>query len=466
MSKIRVPQVILNLNAKRANLTKKWDTYVAVNKKYISQMYLIANSRDNQDWKFPLNLAKEDCGKIRIGGKQEWVWHLFYDLYPFFKVQQKGDKITGKISEIIYVNFDRKTEILSATTILEKYFPGLTNAQIRKLSTVPVDLQSLDTFIRTTNQEDIKQAKAIKDIVEECQSEGITKAPLLPHQINSSPFGRAYHRGINLQTCKKQIRKVALGPCWEYDLNAAVVTVKLMCMEKLYATTGDDIDKHFTASKDYLKRKSVIRQQLADVLYNGRLARHKSDPQNNCKPDKQEALADIKEAFTAISFGADASGSIWLGKKGHGVKQKAFPSIIPHEDDRNDVLDANNNFLRRFVKEQKKMTKQIVDDFLSVRRNKTFVTKNPDMFGGARTNKRKVMACIYQHKETEIINQIEAGIVAGLKENPILLKVHDGFYSSKQIPKKMLKPILNQIQYNNCKTFKGFLDLSEEKIVP
>lgn len=465
MTKIPIPQQILNLTAKPKNISYAWDKYVAANKKFINKTFLINEfyDYDERQLKIPLAEATKDCGKIWIGKvERPRVWHLFFDLYPFFTIHKRGNNIEKEITQIIPIKKQFR-EIEAETTILEKYFPDLTEAEICALPTVPVDLKSLNNYI--ANQTDIKQAQAIVNIVNECQSKGITNKPVLPYDVNPSFFGRTYHRGVNLQTCKKEVRKASLGRCWEYDLNAAVIAVKLTILEKIYAETGDDIDKDSIASKEYLNKKTTIRKQLADVLYNARLARHKSNPKDNAKPSKADALENIKTAFTVISFGADTGKSIWFSKSGE-AQYSAFASIIPDKGDRKVVLDARGKFLRRFVKEQKVMTKVIVDDFLADKANQDQIDDNRDKFGIKQLSKPKVMAYIYQRRETKIIDQIEAGIVAKLKTNPIMLRVHDGFYSSRKIPKAMLQGILDKIQYENCKDFRGFITASEKWINP
>ncbi len=466
MTRISIPQQVLDLSAKEKNLIKAWNRYVEVNKKYINKTHLKNESHnyDDRQLTFPLAEAAKECGKIRIDGKHKWVWHLFFDLYPFFKIYRKGDRFTGQTTKIIPIK-KRFREIRSVSSVLEEFFPEMTAKEISALPMVPVDLKSLGDFIQNANPDDIKQARAIADITRECQTTGITKKPALPYDINPSPFGRTYHQGVNLQTCKKEIREAALGKCWEYDLNGAVIAVKLTILEKIYDETGDDIDKCFIASKEYLTKKTTIRKQLADVLYKARLARHKSAPKNNAKPTKAKALADIKKSCTAISFGADTGKTFWFGKKGVGIQYSAFATIIPDNGDREDVLNARGGFLRQFEQEQKEMTKVIVAHFLADKANQAEIANTPEVFG-SRLSKPKIMAYIYQTKETGIMDKVEAGIVAKLKPNPVILRVHDGFYSTRKIPKAMIQGILDKIQYENCKDFRGFITASETRIDP
>lgn len=490
MTNISIPQQVLNLSAKEKNLVAAWERYVDVNKRHINRTLLINESRAETDKElaFPLALARKECGKVRITGKPERVWDIFFPIYPFFEVAKKGSSFTGKMSQIIFPDESRLKEIQSETTILEKYFPEMTEAEIGSLPMVPIDLQSLGNYIKTTqsydvhpdlsepikdaNREHIKQAQAIVDIVNECQTLGITTKPMLPYKTKESLFGRTYHLGINLQSCKKHIRQAALGKCWEYDLNGAVVAVKLTLMEKIYDLAGEDMQGLFTYSKQYLDEKDEIRQQLADVLHNSRLNHYRRGLTS--EPVEAYALTDIKQVFTAISFGADITRSFWFDQKSKGIRYSAFAETIRNKDDRKKVLDAKGGFLRKFVDEQKSMTEVIVAHFLKDQEFKDQIDEHPETFGKSRLSKPTVMACIYQRFEAKIIDLINEGIVAELnadplskdKSSPIILKVHDGFYSRRRISKGLLQGIIDKIQHDICKNAKGFITMSENAIKP
>ncbi len=166
--------------------------------------------------------------------------------------------------------------------------------------------------------------------------------------------------------------------------------------------------------------------------------------------------------------------SFWFSKKSHGIEYGAFASIIRNEEDRGIVLNARNGFLRKFVKEQKEMNQIIMDYFMEGKGFNAVIANNPETFGKARLSKPTVMAYIYQQLEADIIDQIEAGLVAELKadpleqdkSSPIILKVHDGIYSSRPISKPVLDSIIARIQYGICKGTKRFITMSEEEIDP
>ncbi len=130
------------------------------------------------------------------------------------------------------------------------------------------------------------------------------------------------------------------------------------------------------------------------------------------------------------------------------------------------MQDARNKFLRKFVKEQKAMTEKIVGDFKADKANQDLIDERRDKFGEKRLSTSKIMAFIYQTRETEIMEQLDEGIKEELKANPVILRVHDGFYSSKRIPMALIQGILDKIQYDNCKDFRRFITASEEPINP
>ena len=102
------------------------------------------------------------------------------------------------------------------------------------------------------------------------------------------------------------------------------------------------------------------------------------------------------------------------------------------------------------------------------------IASHPETFGKARLSKPTVMAYIYQQAESKIIDKIEAGIVEDLeadpletsKSNPIMLKVHDGFYSSRPISKPLLESIIHRIQHGICVNNNGFITMSMKRLKP
>ena len=122
---------------------------------------------------------------------------------------------------------------MALVPILQKYYPDLSHHKIGQLDFVPIDVQSLRSYI-TANPfvEYIDRAKHILKIVNECSHLSITSSPVLHYKIHQSPFGRRYHRGVNLQNCKKVIRHATLVACFEYDINTAVIAVKLGMVNK------------------------------------------------------------------------------------------------------------------------------------------------------------------------------------------------------------------------------------------
>ena len=180
MGKISIPQKVFDSykgSAKEKNLIAAWDKYVDANKRHINKTLMYNKSRGDKELAFPLAKARQECGKIRINGGLKWVWDIFFPIHPFFKISQKGSSFTGKMTQILFTKKARLKEILAATTILEKHFPELTEAEISALPVVPIDQRSLRNYIKTTqshmdnpelddhikdaNQEYIKQAQEI-----------------------------------------------------------------------------------------------------------------------------------------------------------------------------------------------------------------------------------------------------------------------------------------------------------------
>ena len=62
--------------------------------------------------------------------------------------------------------------------------------------------------------------------------------------------------------------------------------------------------------------------------------------------------------------------------------------------------------------------------------------------------------------------ELQADPLATDKSSPIILKVHDGFYSSRPISKPLLGSIINRIQHDICRDNGGFMTMSMQRVKP
>lgn len=227
-----------------------------------------------------------------------------------------------------------------------------------------------------------------------------------------SLFGRMYYEGISVQNVNKQLRSAILGNCWEYDIRSSVIAWKMGFAQECLNAQDDatELRKAFWATLNYLEDKPDFMKTVRHFTFEGR---------GDLSREFQTKL--IKTAITAISFGARESATGWLDSSGHW-NNPALVEILKNQQDRRRFLaDAT---IRKFIKEQNRL-----DNFLHdvVKKNFPDLLKQPYLqTPSGQSSKPKVLAYLYQHQETEVMNTVKE--VAAAKGRHPLAKVHDAIF--------------------------------------
>jgi hypothetical protein len=130
-----------------------------------------------------------------------------------------------------------------------------------------------------------------------------------------SEFGRLYYEGVSVQNIKKELRRAMLGDCWEYDIRSSVVAWK-MGWSKQYVYSpeqGEDLRKVFSATLGFLEDKADFMATVRHFTF---------DESSPVPKDLQPKL--LKQAFTAISFGARVTTQGWQNESGGW-----YSSVLP-----------------------------------------------------------------------------------------------------------------------------------------
>lgn len=402
---------------------EKWDRYLQVMRKALLRRVPFMN-----DDKTTISTKKlrDDCGRFYPYGKNNdrytkeetaYVYNELYPLYPFFATIKKGNNISHKNSDIVIVNqklIDLLIDTADHDELVSLYYGDMTEDELDELFWVPIDLQSLDNYIKATSKQlptidvyskpayyykilkSLRQAKYIKIITEFFDQDQF------PMRVNKSPYGRTYYTGLNLQNCHKEVRNAALGDNHQYDLEAAVYAIKMMLIDDIYTEQGKDLDGHYIYTKEYLDHKGHIRNKLAMHI------QHYQDP-----------VKLVKETITAIGFGAKISGGAW----GTGLDKQypAINSIIMNDDDRTRFL--NDAWVINFQKEQVQLTKEITNYYKNKKgwcdTHMANLPRSTNKIGKYRTT--AIMSYLFQKLETMIMEDISKD----LDKDDILLTVHD-----------------------------------------
>jgi hypothetical protein len=434
---------------------EKWEIYLnEIRKVFLKRLPFMHDETTTLSTK----QLRDNCGRFYPYGKvgntytkeeTRYVYNEFYPLYPFFAVTKTGSNITGKNSEVVVINqqlIDLLIDTADHEELVTLYYGDLTDERIDQLEWIDINSQSLNNYIKSTTEKlkkidqvnekeyylkllrSLRQAKYIKIITDFFGNDQF------PLRKKVSPYGRTYYEGLNLHNCHKEVRNAALGDNYQYDLEAAVYAIKLMLIDDIYKEKGLSLDGHYIYTKEYLDQKSHIRNRLAEHI--------------RAYPD---GLKLVKEALTAMGFGARISGGAWL--EGTTVQYPAINSIIMNQDDRERFI--NDPWVVEFYKEQKQLTKEIVKYYKEksgwCEAHLTNLPRSTNRRGKFRDT--AIMSYLFQQVETLIMDKITKNI----DSDDILLRVHDCIITKDPLNGYDLSDMREQLQ-----SISNFLRITSE----
>lgn len=373
--------------------------------------------------------------------KRYYIYQEFKDIRPFFSVLEhkkgNGRKSGNKFelnSEVFIMNqklLDFLIDSSDAEQLVKLYYGDLTDDVVNSIEVIPIDIDSLTNFINSTKQEiqkseknsvhqaalykNLRQAKYVKVISEYFYP--VYNKHVLPQIPQRSDYGRMYYKGINIQNMDKIVRKACLGSHYTYDLNAAVYAIKLMICKQILREHDIDDTEHFTYTKQYLEFKDTLRKQLSKHI-----------------TAYSDGLKLIKQAITAIGFGARIGGGSWLvdGEWHHS----SIEDIIMNKTDRENFM--NDPFIKKFVKEQQAMTKIISDYFTQQPEFMEKIAHIPNMFNHGKVRRSQVVSYVFQHTEYDIMNIITENL-------PVICRIHDSFITKEKLTNDQILEVKYQL---------------------
>ena len=361
--------------------------------------------------------------------KQYYIWNEFKELRPFF-VEVDGEKGNGRKKSTNNFNKNSKVYIMNqklidflidtanAEELVQMYYGDLDDDV--PIEGVPIDMKNLENYILSTTREiekslnnkhelallrNLRQAKYIKIIANYFFP--IYNDYVLPQIPSPSKYGRMYYKGINIQNISKEVRNACLGEHYVYDLNAAVYAIKLMIAKNILTENNISDFGYWTYTKEYLEWKSPLRTKLSQHI--------KSYPD----PEKL-----VKEAMTAIGFGARISGGSWQDNDGNW-QTPAIDDIIMNQIDRKNFLE--DPWVKKFVKEQHELTKFISKYYIEIDGFVESVKYVPKMFANnGKIRNSQVMSYLFQNTEKNIMDLITENL-------PVIARIHDSFITKKKL---------------------------------
>jgi len=314
---------------------------------------------------------------------------------------------------------------------------------------VDIDIYSLKQYIfwllhKATKFNVVEKAKNLKTaqtILRIAQFTG----DFLPQQKTSNFFGRNYYSGISVQSVHKSLRQAMMGNCWEYDIRSSVISWKMGFAQMLlrHEKSKNLVSDEFGASIYYLSNK----QEFTDYIRN-----HAFDSSNNGDIEFQNKT--IKEALTAISFGARMYQHGWIDMSGKAFNP-AIVSIIADATIRKQFIGCD--LVQLFRDEQKRLDRFIFDHFMA--KDKSLSKHTELQTASGRVSKSKVLAYLYQHAETQVMNVVRSELKKIHHE--VIANVHDAIFTRDRIRLKDKK----HIEQRMCKRTKNlFWALKEDRL--
>ena len=308
----------------------------------------------------------------------------------------------------------------------------------RMFDLVPVDTKSLKNYLiwlvteatllsPAKKQQALRQGRIILALASVMDGHYVQRK-------KPSAFGRMYYEGVSVQNINKELRRAVLGNCWEYDIRSSVVAWKMGWAQSYIDSRGqgESVRQVFKATLTFLEDKADF---MGTVRY---FTFAKTSP-----VPKDLQLKLLKQAFTAISFGARQNTTGWQNEAG-GWTNPALVEIIKNPEDRACFLaDAT---VQAFIKEQGVLDAYLYELVKTQRQDllKKTLLQTPS----GRPSKSKILAYLYQHDETEIMDIVRA---TALDHGRVpVASVHDALFFKRKLGADLKHEIeLTMREYSN-----------------
>jgi hypothetical protein len=372
-----------------------------------------------QDWLNQNKLALFEIAEVGLIGKE----YSHINLTGLVKVTDELDLSTLGEQEINQIDQWLNDKSLGDEEFIGNVFPDIyTHTNIKQAyDYVEIDIVSLQRYIiwlikksahfnPVEKQRMLRQAHLILRVAQ------ITNG-LFPQKKNHSFFGRNYYHGISVQSVHTSLREAMLGNCYEYDLRSAAASWKLGFAEDLLYFEGNsaNLENEFGASLFYLQDKKAFTNYVINATF------------TDSSVSYQFKEGIIKQALTALSFGARMSTQGWTDASGKQTNP-ALVKIIKNKQERENFIHCD--LIVSLMEEQKRLDDYIYRHFTE--------TVCPDLLKetqlqtkSGRASKNKILAWLFQHAETHIMDMVASEVEK--TNNEVLARVHDAIFVKHKI---------------------------------
>lgn len=427
---LNLRQIALEMEAhypsKKTNHYQIASKYLKACQDALTKGILLATELQIQDEMIPVSWdqLRKSCGTYGPK-KQQAKWFDWLHTHHPILIKVKSGYNFGKQGTLTMVKTTREIDRILAEQnpqdTFNAFYPDGIPAEV---DTVRIDLKSLNAYMQANRsvvaqREDhkkkidhnFKDASIIFDIASYCGGK-------LPQVIKMSEFGRKYYTGPNLQSVSKIVRLAALGDCHSYDIEASVFTWKFDLAKDLMP------EVKLPATLTYLDYKDHHRKRLAELVFG-----NKSD----------YSVATIKQAITAIGFGARATNAVWMLDGGQW-KTTALREIIKSQEYLEKFL-TDKELIAEFILEQEAINHLIFD---TVKHDPMIKNKDILKTAGGKLSRNKTISYLYQQTESTIIKRL----LKIAEPAEVMLLCHDGFYTKRKANKAELSSALKEFLPN------------------
>lgn len=371
--------------------------------------------------------------------------------YAFVQLADKGSNIKGTVSKVKLTKLVTMDDPLSINTqamtdeeaervidafltgdessnkeLFDLLYPELSGDDAEDLlqslfDPVKVDVESLSAYVTWVNTKSDKfdatqkksRTRQAKTILAVC---AVTDGIYLQRR-KLSAFGRTYYEGVSVQSVPKDLRKAMLGNCWEYDVRSSVIAWKMGYAARWIEDNkpSASVSNEFKATLSYLEDKKDLMQTVRLYTFL---------EESNVPSDQQLDL--LKQAFTAVSFGARLTTKGWQDTGGTW-KNPALVSIIKNPEER--ARFVKDPSVLAFIREQNKL-----DDWLvkQVKKERPEYLRDPNLQTiSGRPSKSKIVAYLYQNNETHVMDIVRAAVKDSGRK--VLANIHDAVVIDKRL---------------------------------
>lgn len=242
---------------------------------------------------------------------------------------------------------------------------------------------------------------------------------VFPQKKRKSSFGRTYYEGVSIQSVHKELRKAILNGCYEYDVKSSVICWKYAFANELISSFSKTVtdEQEFWAVYYYLAYKKDYFDDLQSKVFD-----------SSCGWNDLKQKRKLKEALTALSFGAKLADATWRSANGKD-EQSSLAKIFP-----NSYIEERKRFLQAaevvaFKLQQAKLDAFIVNKFIMQCPSLSYMPELQTKTG--RRSNGKVLAWLYQHAET-LMMDIVRGELAQL-DIDIRANIHDAIVIDRKL---------------------------------